>query len=55
MTDLELYMAQDVAYSSAVSSSHYDVHTDVWADEADEPYGHSGHCDSHTDESNDVD
>ena len=36
---------------SSSASSHYDKHTDRWVDEARESiYGHSGHCDVHTDE-----
>lgn len=50
MSLFEEYMAQD-GYQSE-SSGHYDEHTDKWVDEASESiYGHSGHCDVHTDES----
>ena len=36
--------------SCSGSDEHYDEHTDKWIDEASESvYGHSGHCDVHTD------
>lgn len=48
MSYFEEYLEQ--SYSSS-ASSHYDKHTDRWVDEASESiYGHSGHCDIHTDE-----
>lgn len=50
MSLFEEYMAQD-AGSLVSDSVHYDKHTDRWVDEASESvYGHSGHCDVHTDE-----
>ena len=43
------YLAQETCYASS-STNHYDEHTDRWVDEASESiYGHSGHCDVHTD------
>ena len=48
MSLFEEYLAQDTA---SRDSSHYDEHTDKWVDEAGESvYGHSGHCDVHTDD-----
>lgn len=47
MSIFEEYLSQS---SSKSQSSHYDVHTDRWVDEASvSVYGHSGHVDSHTD------
>lgn len=49
MVTFEDYYAQ--SSQGASSSSHYDVHTDRWVDEASiSVYGHSGHVDVHTDE-----
>ena len=49
MADFEDYYAQS---SGSSTSEHYDKHTDRWVDEASESvYGHSGHCDVHTDAS----
>lgn len=48
MSMFETYLSQS---SCGGSTSHYDEHTDRWVDEAGESiYGHSGHCDVHTDE-----
>lgn len=48
MSMFEEYLSQDATCTSSVS--HYDEHTDRWVDEASESvYGHSGHCDIHTD------
>ena len=48
MSLFEEYLSQD---TSSSKSAHYDEHTDNWVDEASESvYGHSGHCDVHTDE-----
>lgn len=48
MSNFEEYLSQD---STSSYSSHYDAHTDRWVDEAGESsYGHSGHCDVHTDD-----
>lgn len=48
MSAFEEYLSQDATCTG--SSNHYDEHTDRWVDEASESvYGHSGHCDSHTD------
>lgn len=48
MSLFEEYLAQGCSDSG---SSHYDEHTDRWVDEASESvWGHSGHCDIHTDE-----
>ena len=48
MSLLEEYLAQDAASGG---TAHYDEHTDRWVDEAGESvYGHSGHCDVHTDD-----
>lgn len=47
MSIFEEYLAQ---CTSQQQSSHYDVHTDRWVDEASvSVYGHSGHADTHTD------
>ena len=49
MSDFDEYLSQDMGNIS--ETNHYDEHTDRWVDEASESvYGHSGHCDSHTDE-----
>ena len=48
MSLFEEYQAQD---TSSRDSAHYDQHTDKWVDEAGQSvYGHSGHCDAHTDD-----
>lgn len=48
MTLFEEYLSQGTTENM---SAHYDEHTDRWVDEASESiYGHSGHCDIHTDE-----
>lgn len=47
MATFDEYYAQS---SEDTKSDHYDEHTDRWVDEASESvYGHSGHCDVHTD------
>ncbi len=44
----EEYLSQS---SANLESNHYDEHTDKWVDEGKVSiYGHSGHCDIHTDE-----
>lgn len=49
MDYFEEYLSQES--SASASSSHYDEHTDRWVDEGSvSVYGHSGHCDVHTDE-----
>lgn len=49
MLNFDEYLLQESSYSE--NSSHYDEHTDKWVDEASVSiYGHSGHCDVHTDE-----
>lgn len=51
MPTFEDYYAQSAQGSSASASAHYDEHTDRWVDEASiSVYGHSGHCDVHTDQ-----
>ena len=48
MSFFEEYVSQT---TSNYSCSHYDEHTDKWVDEAGVSiYGHSGHCDVHTDQ-----
>jgi len=48
MSIFEEYLSQDT--TCAGDSRHYDEHTDKWVDEASvSVYGHSGHCDVHTD------
>lgn len=48
MSLFEEYLSQD---SYSTSSVHHDEQTDRWVDEARESiYGHSGHCDVHSDE-----
>ena len=50
MSNFEEYISQDAYVAN--SSNHYDAHTDRWVDEASiSVYGHSGHCDVHTDAS----
>lgn len=50
MSAFEEYLSQS---NNNSADSYYDEHTDRWIDEASEStYGHSGHCDSHTDEAN---
>lgn len=47
MSVFEEYLAQSTTNQVG---HHYDTHTDRWVDEASTSvYGHSGHCDSHTD------
>ena len=47
MSFFEEYISQT---NNNYSCTHYDAHTDRWVDEASESvYGHSGHCDVHTD------
>ena len=47
MANFEEYLAQSTTNQA---SYHYDEHTDRWVDEASvSVYGHSGHCDVHTD------
>lgn len=49
MSSFEEYILQESSFSE--NSSHYDEHTDRWVDEASVSiYGHSGHCDVHTDD-----
>lgn len=48
MSSFDEYIEQS-GYFSCIDS-HYDEHTDRWVDEGSiSVYGHSGHCDSHTD------
>lgn len=50
MSLFDEYLSQDSNIGSG-AANHYDEHTDRWVDEASESiYGHSGHCDVHTDE-----
>lgn len=50
MSSFEEYLSQSSGNESQYTS-HYDKHTDRWVDEGSvSVYGHSGHCDVHTDE-----
>ena len=48
MEYMQEYLSQEPLLMLNDEGVHVDEHTDQWVDEGDQPHGHSGHCNVHT-------